>query len=44
MTSAKIKSLRSLRAHMKAIARGERPAPVEAARHGRRSLGDGTHR
>src|SRR6266849_5050417 len=32
MTSAKIKSLRSLRAHMKAIARGERAAPVDAAR------------
>src|SRR5216683_8331003 len=32
MTSAKIKSLRSLRAHMKAIARGERSAPVDAAR------------
>jgi len=32
MTSAKIKSLRSLRAHMKAIARGERLAPVDAAR------------
>src|SRR5271157_4077736 len=32
MTSAKIQSLRSLRAHMKAIARGERLAPVDAAR------------
>ena len=32
MTSAKIKSLRSLRAHMKAIVRGERSAPVDAAR------------
>jgi hypothetical protein len=32
MTSAKIKSLRSLRTQMKAIARGKRPAPVDAAR------------
>jgi predicted transcriptional regulator len=32
MTSAKIQSLRSLRSHMKAIARGERSAPVDAAR------------
>jgi predicted transcriptional regulator len=32
MSSAKIQSLRSLRAQMKAIARGERPAPVDAAR------------
>ena len=32
MTSAKIQSLRSLRAQMKAIARGKRPAPVDAAR------------
>jgi predicted transcriptional regulator len=32
VTSAKIKSLRSLRTQMKAIARGKRPAPVDAAR------------
>jgi predicted transcriptional regulator len=32
MTSVKVQSLRSLRAQMKAIARGERPAPADAAR------------
>ena len=32
MTSVKVQSLGSLRAHMKAIARGERPAPTDAAR------------
>jgi predicted transcriptional regulator len=38
MTSAKIQSLRSLRAQMKAIARGKRPAPVDAARPGFNSV------
>jgi predicted transcriptional regulator len=32
MTSAKIQNRRSLRTQMKAIARGKRPAPVDAAR------------
>ena len=32
MTKTKIQSLRSLREEMKAVARGERPAPVDAAR------------
>jgi predicted transcriptional regulator len=32
MTSVKVQSLRSLRAQMKAIARGERPAPADAVR------------
>ena len=32
MTSVKVQSLRSLRAQMKAIARGELPAPADAAR------------
>ena len=32
MTSVKVQSLRSLRVQMKAIARGERPAPADAAR------------
>jgi predicted transcriptional regulator len=32
MKSIKVQSLRSLREEMKAVARGERPAPAEAAR------------
>lgn len=32
MTSFKIRSLRSLREEMKAVARGERPAPADAAK------------
>ena len=32
MTSIKVQSLRSLREHMKAVARGERPAPADAAK------------
>jgi predicted transcriptional regulator len=32
MTTYKIQSLRSLRDEMKAVARGERPAPADAAR------------
>jgi predicted transcriptional regulator len=32
MTSQKIQNLRSLREEMKAVARGERPAPADAAR------------
>ena len=32
MTTFKIQSLRSLREEMKAVARGERPAPADAAR------------
>ena len=41
MTSAKIQSLRSLRAQMKAIARGKRPAPVDAARPSFNSVASG---
>lgn len=32
MTNAKVQSLRGLRAEMKAVARGERPAPADAGR------------
>ena len=32
MTGLKVQSLGSLRAQMKAVARGERPAPADAAR------------
>jgi predicted transcriptional regulator len=32
MTTYRIQSLRSLRAEMKAVARGERPAPADAAK------------